>query len=81
MPKPVMFKTAEELVAFRCFVQRVDVSEQTTWEVIDRFAGSDESRLAGVFSDKDVARELLATVRSQRLAHVKANPSDYRRAV
>jgi hypothetical protein len=63
------FKTAEELVAYRCFVQRLDEDGVTTYEVVDRFRTGD--RIVGSFATEAEAREILAPIRVLRAAEVK----------
>lgn len=68
MPKPAVFKTAKELVAFRCTKERIDEGGVTTWQVVDRFAVPPEPRVLGPFSDEQEADDVVTELRTRRLA-------------
>lgn len=68
MPKPAVFKTAKELVAFRCTKERIDEGWMTTWQVVDRFAVPPEPRVLGPFSEEQEADDVVNALRARRLA-------------
>lgn len=73
------FKTAEEMVAYRVFTQRLDSPVRTWFEVVDRFEITD--KIVGEYDDEAEANAACDAIRAQRTEQVRRNPARYRREV